>query len=91
MTMVPADLAKYWESPIFTEATVPEHLLESHETKLGTWARILVLEGRLQYQILGPGGETRELAPDQPGIVAPTVPHKVEPLGPVRFRVEFYR
>ena len=91
MKTVPFDVIKYWESPEFTEDSVPEHLLESHQTKSGTWARILVLEGRLQYQILGPSPELTELSPDQPGIVEPTIPHRVEPLGPVRFRLEFYR
>ncbi len=91
MKTVPVDVAKYGESPEFTEDTVPEHLLESHRTKSGTWARILVLEGRLQYKILGPSEEIIELSADLPGIVEPTVPHRVEPLGAVRFRVEFYR
>jgi hypothetical protein len=30
------------------------------------------------------------LAPDAPGVVAPEEPHEVEPLGAVRFFVEFY-
>lgn len=30
-------------------------------------------------------------APGAPGIVLPEVPHRVEPLGPVRFHVGFLR
>jgi hypothetical protein len=31
------------------------------------------------------------LSPDTPGVVEPEVPHEVEPLGGVRFFVEFLR
>ena len=31
------------------------------------------------------------LTPERPGVVEPEVAHEVEPLGPVRFLVEFLR
>ena len=55
------------------------------------WARIRVSEGRLRYRILEPALEEHVLTPETPGIVEPGVPHEVEPLGAVRFRVEFLR
>ena len=70
---------------------VPAALLRSHRTKAGTWAKIVVLEGRLLYRILEPETEEIELSPNRPGIVEPEAPHEVEARGRVRFRVEFWR
>lgn len=36
-------------------------------------------------------GAAIELAPDAPGTVVPELPHRVEPVGAVRFFVEFLR
>ncbi|MEN9726295.1 MAG: hypothetical protein RL434_661 [Pseudomonadota bacterium] len=86
----PADLVAYKRTPEFTEHTVPAALLRDHRTKPGVWARILVLEGKLHYQV-DSLGITETLTPDQPGKVWPEIPHHVRPLGQVRFLVEFLR
>ena len=91
MKALPAGVARYGGTPEFSEGTIPASLLRSHRTKAGTWAKIVVLEGRLRYRILEPGPEEIELSPERPGIVEPEVPHEVEPVGRVRFRVDFYR
>ena len=69
---------------------MPAALRRDHATKVGVWARIVVLEGRLRYRVERLKTET-ELSPEWPGTVIPEVPHHVEPIGPVRFFVEFYR
>lgn len=51
----------------------------------------MVLEGRLLYRILQPSAEALILDTDHPGIVEPEIEHEVEPMGKVRFYVEFYR
>ena len=76
---------------VFSEGTIPANLRRAHRTKAGTWAKIVVLEGRLRYRTLEPDIEEIELSPGRPGIVELEVPHEVEPPGPVRFRVDFYR
>ena len=91
MKDLPPDVAAYQRTKEFTEATVPDGLRRRHTTKPGTWARIHVLEGSLRYRILEPAVEEHVLSPDMPGIVEPEVPHQVEPLGAVRFFVEFLR
>ncbi len=50
-----------------------------------------MLEGQLRYRILEPSAEEHVLTPDRAGIVEPSVPHELEPLGAVRFFVEFLR
>lgn len=50
-----------------------------------------MLEGTLRYRILEPDLEEHTLTAENPGTVEPEIPHEVEPLGEVRFYVEFHR
>ncbi|MEO6341330.1 MAG: DUF1971 domain-containing protein [Caulobacteraceae bacterium] len=91
---LPADADAYNKTAVFTETSVPAGLLRAHATKDGVWGLIRVLEGRLAYRITDPRAAAVEriLTPtDPPGIVEPTILHEVEPLGAVRFYVEFHR
>lgn len=87
---LPDDAVPYKRTVDFTEVTVPAALRADHTTKPGVWGRIVVSEGRLRY-VVDPLRRTFELVPGTPGIVVPEVPHRVEPLGPTRFHVEFLR
>jgi len=92
--MMPPDVSPYSRTQDFTETTVPQALLKAHTTKAGAWALIHVLEGRLVYRIEDPRRPAAEqvlTAQTSPGVVEPTILHAVEPLGPVRFYVEFHR
>lgn len=91
MKALPDGVARYGGTPEFSEGSIPANLLRSHRTKAETWARIVVLEGRLLYRVLEPEPEEFELSPETPGIVEPEVLHEVEATGRVRFRVDFYR
>lgn len=91
MKALPAAVKAYRRTAEFTESSVPAALRQRHRTKPGVWARIEVLEGGLRYRILEPQLEEHVLTPGRAGIVAPEVPHEVEPLGSVRFFVEFLR
>ncbi len=86
----PADLAPYKRTPEFTADTIPAGLRKDHSTKQGVWARIVILEGTLHYQI-DALNTSFDLTPEQPGIVVPQMLHHVAPVGAVRFYVEFYR
>lgn len=91
---LPANIQPYKRTPEFTEATVPEGLKRDHDTKDGVWALIHVLEGRLAYRVTDPRRAPVELIltpTSGAGVIEPTIRHAVEPLGPVRFYVEFHR
>ena len=88
---IPDGLVKYFESEVFTEKTVPEKLLTLHDTKPGAWARIVVLEGSLDYVVPDAPERNCRLEPGVIGVIRPTEPHRVELLGMVRFKVEFLR
>lgn len=53
-------------------------------------ALIHVLEGKLRYCIETPPSASI-LEPGKPGVIEPEIRHHVEPLGPVRFYLEFHR
>ena len=90
MNDLPDDVTSYSKTPVFDEQSVPAALLKDHETKAGTWGVIHVLEGELSYKVCG-NDPAVTLRPNLPGIIAPKTLHFVEPLGPVRFFVEFFR
>jgi len=91
---MPKALQPYKRTATFTEATVPAALLNEHSTKEGAWGLIHVEEGRLRYLVTDPRRPplVRELTPESaPMLVEPTILHRVEPLGPVRFHIQFLR
>jgi tellurite resistance-related uncharacterized protein len=91
MKQLPNTVAPYKRTPEFTEESVPAGLLNAHQTKESVWAKIVILEGRLQYTINEPEREVIILDENVYGVVEPTVLHEVKPLGNVRFYVEFHR
>lgn len=89
-TALPESVAPYKRTSVFDQDNLPAALSRDHSTKPGVWGVIHVLEGRLAYTITAPHGE-QILEPDVPGIVRPEQLHHVQPLGKVRFFVEFHR
>jgi tellurite resistance-related uncharacterized protein len=91
---LPAGVRFYRRTDVFTEASTPKGLLKAHSTREDVWGLIRVLEGRLAYRVRDPRRPAAETVLEPggaPGLVEPTVLHEVEPLGPVRFYVEFHR
>lgn len=91
MNALPESVAPYARTATFSTHSIPEKLRRSHRTKAGTWAKIVILEGKLRYRILEPDIREFELSPDHPGVIEPEVLHEVEAVGDMRFYVEFYR
>lgn len=91
MKDLPTNAKAYKRTPTFTQDTIPAGLKKSHSTIEGAWAKIVVEEGRLKYVIETNPPEENQLSPERHGVVEPVVLHHVEPLGAVKFYVEFYR
>ena len=87
--VLPEGLKAYKRTPEFDQDSLPSGLRREHRTKQGVWGLIHVLEGRLLYRILTPLRE-QVLIPGMPGVVQPEQLHEVQPLGSVRFYVEFH-
>lgn len=87
---LPDSFIAYKRTPVFTEETLPLGLRKDHSTRAGVWAKIMVAEGKVRYRVSALKTDI-ELSPDRIGIVVPEVLHSVQPLGVVRFFVEFYK
>lgn len=87
----PDGFQAYKKTAIFDAHSIPAGLRRDHSTKAGIWAKIHILEGQLTYTVSPPVDAVFVLDPDHPGKIAPEVLHWVEPHGPVRFYVEFYK
>lgn len=85
---LPEHFVAYRSSPEFTETTMPPALRRDHSTRAGVWGVITLHEGQLRYRVPSLNVE-KILSPGTNGIVVPEVLHSVEPLGAVRFVVEF--
>lgn len=79
----------YRMSSEFDAAGLPPALQREHRTKAGVWGVIRVLEGQLKYVVLDPPAE-HILTVERPGMVLPEQPHRIEPMGDLRVRIEFY-
>lgn len=90
---LPAGVVHYHSTPRFTEDTIPAALLGDHDTKEGVWGLIRVMRGHLRYHVTDERriSSSFDLHEGLDGIVEPTIRHRVEPVGPVEFQVEFYR
>jgi tellurite methyltransferase len=87
---IPDDFEAYRKTIEFNEHTIPESLRKKHSTKPGVWGKIHVIEGKLNYRV-GTLDASFQLSPDAAGVVIPEIGHHVEPIGPVRFFIEFYK
>ena len=93
-TQLPVGLAHYKSTPIFGAGSTPSALQSDHSTKPGVWGKIHLLTGQLRYAVTDPrriATSTVLTADGLPGIVEPTILHRVELIGAVRFQVEFWR
>ena len=88
---LPDYVKPYKQTPVFTETTIPDGLLNIHQTKAHVWGKIVVLEGELLYRCLEPDISEELLSADHAGIVEPACKHQVMPQGNVKFYVEFYQ
>ena len=87
---IPPTAKPYKRSPVFTETTVPEGFLRDHSTRHGVWGVIHVASGSLRFTVPSTGHE-EILTPSRTGIAEPAVTHRVTPIGPVTFYIEFWR
>jgi tellurite resistance-related uncharacterized protein len=88
MARLPEGLIAYKRTASFSELDIPAGLLRDHRTKAGVWARIVVEDGKLEYTC---SRGAFVLRPGIDGIAPPEQPHRVRPVGTVRFHVSFLR
>lgn len=93
--MMDSKLVRYQTLPVWTKDTLPQSFQEKHNTKQGTWAKLTILEGELEYYALNNNGDIQSThifsTENPPPLVEPQAWHKVKPLGDnLRCFLEFY-
>ena len=74
---------------IWDERTMPAGLRRRHRVAAGTWGRLWVRQGELRFRLGTEPPLEVIVRPGHPQPIPPEVEHEVEPLGTVRFYVEF--
>jgi tellurite methyltransferase len=86
---IPGDLRFVRSSPEWDERSVPARLLRSRRLAEGTWGRITVAHGRLRFSAATQPTYERVLGRGDDQGVPPDIEHRVEPVGSVRFSIDF--
>ena len=86
---LPAGARRRRVTRTFDHATMPDGLRAQHTTKRGVWAIIRVEAGTLVCRLYPPLAARHELTAGATLVLPPELPHEVEPVGEVRFAVEF--
>jgi len=89
MPALPTTAQVYKRTATFNGDSIPAALRRDHSTRRGTWGRIVIESGTLLYEIAEDAAWV--LRPGITGVIAPEQTHRVEPVGPVQFFVEFLR
>jgi tellurite methyltransferase len=76
---------------VWDEHTMPAALRRAHRVAAGTWGRLRVERGGVRFRAETHPPLDVVVGPDTPQAIPPEVEHHVEPLGEVRFAVEFLR
>jgi tellurite resistance-related uncharacterized protein len=70
---------------------MPLALRRNHRVAKGTWGRLQVHDGQMRFRADTHPPLDVIVVPGSPQPIPPDVVHHVEPIGPVRFAVEFLR
>ncbi len=88
---LPKDLTLARTTRTFTEKSVPDGLLQSHQIAAGVWGQIVVEDGSIDFAFEDALDHRRYLEAGDNLVIPPQRLHRVILTGPVRFLIEFYR
>jgi tellurite methyltransferase len=87
---LPDGLTPVRSSTEWDEHTMPAGLRRAHRIATGTWGRIIVRLGQLRFVMQSDPALDVVLHSGSTQAIPPEVPHEVQPLGPVRFSIDFF-
>jgi len=77
-------------SPVWDEHSLPRALRRAHRVATGTWGRITVHQGRLQFRAQTDPPLQVVLGPHTTQAIPPDVEHDVTPLGTALVSIDFF-
>jgi tellurite methyltransferase len=86
---LPDGLRVVRRTELWDEHTLPSALKRAHRVAPGTWGLLHVEDGRLRFVARTEPALDVVVGPEAPQPIPPDVEHHVQPLGDVRFFVEF--
>ena len=90
MQPLPENCQLHKSTPVFNQDTIPKAILNRHNTKAGTWGKLVILSGSVLFVDLENNVEIKA-TPERPVNIVPQAWHHLKTCGPVELKVEFYR
>lgn len=84
-------LKHYGGTPEFTAETVPQKLLSTHSLKAGTWGRMRVRAGCVNYYLEGEELPLKTVTPAHDHIIPPEECHFITVSADAIFQIEFWK
>lgn len=88
---LPNGIVKVGETPFMDELTVRSGLLKRHKTPIGRWGYLVVDKGTLHFVWEDEPDMIYTADSEHPIVITPERFHHVEIVGPVSFKVEFFK
>ncbi len=87
----PEGVSMYQRSLEFNEDSIPEYLKKDFSLGSGVWGRVVVLRGRLTYEVTDPLNRSVDITIPGYGIIVPETKCRIIPADEVWFCIEYYR
>lgn len=87
---LPARVVCSHATPEWTEESMPDALRRAHRVREGRWGRLVVRRGRIGFAAATSQPTEIVVEAGESVAIPPGLAHDVQPLGPVRFLVEFF-
>ncbi len=88
---LPDDVGPYGKTPLFTNETVPDKILNHHELQAGTWGLLTVEVGTVSFFRKGEDVPVAVISSEKPFVILPEEVHYVRLSEDAQFFVQFYR
>ena len=88
---LPDDIEPSGKTPLFTNDTVPDKILNHHELQAGTWGLLTVEAGTVSFFRQGDYAPVAVVSPEKPFVIVPEEVHHVRLSEDAKFFVTFYK
>ena len=88
---LPDDVEPSGKTPLFTNETVPDKILNHHELQAGTWGLLTVEAGTVSFFRQGEDVPVAVILSETPFVILPEEVHYVRLSEDAQFFVQFYR
>ncbi len=88
---LPDDAEAHGTTPVFTNETVPDRILNHHDLQAGTWGLLTVESGTVSFFLKGDDAPLAVIASGETFVILPEEIHYVRLAEATKFSVTFYK